>query len=196
MNCEKIKQIYVHGSVEKDYLTALIILNIAASDQENYPSSTTTASTTTPNGGADNSNLEMKNELKQALYALGKQFNLKYYEVPRAIAIGRVPFSAQNGMLTASLKLQRRAIANFYAAELTECDEKLRDEQAAQGRHVREIVASVLGVNDDEEESTNEASSTSRQLTTTDDLRALGMDSIKAMQIHNKLKEAFADKVS
>lgn len=111
---------------------------------------------------------------------LAKTGNLLSYETPSRVIFSKVPFSAENNMLTPSFKLKRAPIEKAFSNEIQFVVDNPMKVQTMD-EHLRKVVNEVVGKN------------TSVQLDNSFALQ--GGDSLSAVRIVSKIKEKFGKDV-
>lgn len=95
-----VSQICVHADPLQSFLIAIVVPNASVMKSDEV------------------SPEKLETTLLSLLAACSVKHKLQTYECPRGVLISPVEFTADNGMLTGSIKPNRKAIADRFAAEL------------------------------------------------------------------------------
>lgn len=102
-NSPVINQIYIYGNSRRSYLLAVVV-----PDQKAIA----------PLLGDNPREVKLKKLIRNDLQKVGKQENLKSFEIPRDFIIETEPFSQDNGLLSSVRKRLRPALKNRYGERL------------------------------------------------------------------------------
>jgi fatty acid CoA ligase FadD9 len=103
-----IEQIYIHGDLFEDCITAVVVPNkkrvqVFAIENNVEPCE---------------SDPKLYNAIMQELHSIGKKISLQKHEIPSRIIIDFEPFTVENGFLTPSMKPCRPKLAAHYKNRL------------------------------------------------------------------------------
>jgi long-chain acyl-CoA synthetase len=116
---KQFAQFWLYGDSTQDHLVA-----IAVPDPEQFASfaSTITGKTVSPTDAASLQaacdDKKVTAALLSELIKLGRELNLKGFEIPRALKLRAEPFSAENGLLTPTFKMKRPEAKKIMAKEI------------------------------------------------------------------------------
>ncbi|CAF4161597.1 unnamed protein product, partial [Adineta steineri] len=106
-----VHQIYIHGDLFADSVTAVIVIN------QEYAQAFSLNHNLTPLD-VNNPDPLFYDALLQDLCSIAEQESLRKHEIPSRIIIDFQPFTSENGLLTSSMKPCRHKIAAHYADRL------------------------------------------------------------------------------
>lgn len=132
--CATVRQVCVHADSLQSFLVAIVVPNADVLRAQLGLSASVSVAEMCALEAVENAIL-----LDMARLALREK--LQGYETPRGLILTDTAFTAQNGMMTGSLKIDRRAVAKHFEAQLSARYEALSSVQL----RLRTLLLSVLG---------------------------------------------------
>lgn len=198
-NSPFIKQVFVYGDSLKSSLVAVIfphkqvlIEHLTRTDKKNIAS--------TPSSEAVTKNISLEALCKRAdatqvLFEecgrIGRQFNLRTFEIPAALILTHTEFTKENGLQTQSDKPARHALLKHFAQDIEKLYRVL-DSQLGETKDAvyqlfgktlsSEVDLSAIGDDDDDE-----AGNLVKKLS----FVQMGGDSLTAVKLRNMIKKEF-----
>jgi fatty acid CoA ligase FadD9 len=165
IGCPSVRECFVYGDGSRSHLLAVVVPR----------------SSTAVDDDADHQRLKLV--ITEEMRAVSKKEEMRYYEVPREVILAHEPFSEHNGQRTITGKLNRRALAEHYRADIDAAYART----TAQARLTRDTIRDAIAhtINPGAEQLQQEES---QQAT----LLELGGDSLGAVNLMKIIRERFA----
>lgn len=127
-----IDQVYLHGNSRRSFLLAVVVPDMDAV-RETF--------------GSDVDDATLEAFIKKELYRIGRQENLKRFEVPKDIILEKEPFTRANGLLSSVNKYLIPALRRKYGPAL----ESLYEQHEQHEKEARHTLAGIDGASGVEE---------------------------------------------
>lgn len=169
IGCPSIRECFVYGDGSRSHLVAVVVPRAA----------------TAVDGEADHhvGRQRLKHEIAEGIRAVSKKQEMRYYEVPRDVILAREPFSEHNGQRTITGKLNRRALAVHYRADIDAAYARTTTQARLTRDTIRDAIAHTIspGAEQLHQQEGQQAS-----------LLELGGDSLGAVNLMKIIRERFA----
>jgi fatty acid CoA ligase FadD9 len=163
IGCPSIRECFVYGDGSRSHLVAVVVPR----------------SSTVVDDDADHQRLKLV--IAEEIRAVSKKEEMRYYEVPREVILARESFSEHNGQRTITGKLNRRALAEHYRADIDAAYARATTQARLTRDTIRDAIAHTINPGAEQLEESQQAS-----------LLELGGDSLGAVNLMKIIRERFA----
>ena len=111
-----ISQVFIYGDSLRSYIVSVIVPE--KDECVNYLKNNNVDGVTIDNVTRHYENNELKDEIMKDIREIGKQYDLKGFEIPRAIYLSSEPFTVENNILSPTLKIKTNIAKKIYAKEI------------------------------------------------------------------------------